>query len=343
MNKAILLICLLIFQFNFGQTSETEQTSTSTKKDANAFNDFYPIAVQPSFGYLSNMNEREDILFDAKPVVYYSIINTILENMQADENKAGNAFYITFQPHIRMYAENSKPVKTPSYRFLFGWQHMIKTKSNNFFTWAFETGHYSNGQSGCAFLSGEEDESMPCTDFHATITDDSNLSALLNRTNGNFSTNTTKLTLNFRFNELNKANEPFKIHSFTASYELYHNLFVGLFDFGGYTDFDISIYGRHRFGAGYAYIHQYKPKFRYSLEQKIELIQGAHPFVEPLRSETTVTFYPFNPPIGIFITYVHGHDNYNYRFVDSGNQIGVGVSWDLFQPFQISRAKTTDL
>lgn len=337
-NILFFLFCLLL-QLSFGQTTETEDASKTTTKTRTAFNDFYPIATRPSVGYLSNMNSEEDILFDAKPVVYYSIINTIIENMQADENKAGNAFYITFQPHIRMYAENSKPVKTPSYRFLFGWQHMIKTKSNNFFTWAIETGHYSNGQSGCAFLSGEEDESMACTDFHAMIDDTSNLSDLLNRSNGNFSTNTTKLSLNFRFNELNASDEPYKIHSFTGSYELYHNLFFGLFDFGGYTPFDINIYGRHRFGLGYEYVHQCKPNLRYSLEQKFQLIQGSHPFVEPLRSETTFTIYPFNRDIGFFATYVYGHDNYNYRFVDSGNQIGFGVSWDLFQPFQISRAK----
>ncbi|AXG71652.1 hypothetical protein KORDIASMS9_03909 [Kordia sp. SMS9] len=339
MKKVLTLTCLLLFQVSFAQTSDTDEVSKETKNGSNAFNDFYPIAVKPALGYLSNMNSQEDIIFDAKPVVYYSIINDIIERMQSDDNKAGNAFYLSFQPHIRMYAENSKPVKTPSYRILFGWQHMIKTKSNNFFTWAIESGHYSNGQSGCAFLSGEEDESMPCTDFHATITDESNLSELLNRTNGNFSTNTTKLSLNFRFNELNGDDQPFKIHSFTASWELYHNRFFGLFDFGGYSDFDIRIYGRHRFGLGYEYIYQVKPKLRYAIEQKFEIIQGAHPFVEPVRSETTFTVYPFNRDIGFFATYVYGHDNYNYRFVDSGNQLGFGVSWDLFQPFQISRAK----
>jgi hypothetical protein len=336
MNTSPFLLLILLCNVVLAQTN-------NTNANGNAFNDFYPIAVRPSFGYLSNMNSQEDILFDAKPVVYYSIINNVLEHMQAYDDKAGNAFYITFQPHIRMYAENSKPVKMPSYRILFGWQHMIKTRSNNFFTWAIESGHYSNGQSGCAFLSGEDDESMVCTAFHATITDQSNLSQLLNRTNGNFSTNTTKLSFNFRFNELNTDDQPYKIHSFTASWELYHNRFFGLFDFGGYTDFDIDIYGRNRFGFSYEYVHQWKPKLRYSLEQKIEVIQGAHPFVEPLRTETTFTIYPFNRDIGLFATYVYGHDNYNYRFVDSGNQIGFGISWDWFQPFQISRAKATDL
>lgn len=344
MKKAILPLFLLIFYTSFGQDVSTPNNQNKDEtKDTNVFNDYYPIAVKPFLGYLSNMNSQETILFDAKPVVYYSIWNTIRKNMYEYEDKPGNAFYVTFQPHIRMYAENSKPVKTPSYRFLFGWQQMIKTSSNNFFTWAIESGHYSNGQSGCTFLHGEDDETMTCSDFHATITDDTNLSDLLNRKNGNFSTNTTKLSVNFRFNELNKRDEPYKIHSFTASWELYHNRFLGLFDFGGYSEFDINIYGRNRFGLEYEYEHQWKPKLRYAIEQKFEIIQGAHPSVEALRSETTFTLYPFNRDIGLFVTYVYGHDNYNYRFVDSGNQIGFGVSWDWFQPFQISRAKPADL
>jgi len=332
MNKVVFFITFIVVFTSFGQ-------NTTSAEDNNAFNDYYPIAVKPSFAYQSNMNSKESILFDAKPVVYYSVYNDMRRNMQETMYKPSDAIYFSFQPHIRMYAENSKPVKTPSYRILVGWQRLIKTKNNNFFAWAIESGHYSNGQSGCAFLSGAVDESMECTDFHATITDESNLSDLLNRKNGNFSTNTTKLSLNFRFNNLNTFDKPYKVHSFTASWELYHNKFMGLFDFGGYTDFDINIYGRNRFGLGYEFVHVWKPKLRYSFEQKFEMIQGAHPFVEPFRSETTFTLYPFDRDIGIFASYIYGHDNYNYRFVDSGNQIAIGVSWDWFTPFQIKRAK----
>ncbi|WP_298420624.1 hypothetical protein [uncultured Kordia sp.] len=330
MNRCILTLVAVIF---------LNVVAAQDSNNDNGFTDYYPIAAKPTFSYQSNINSHESILFDAKPIVYYSVYNNMRRIMQEGTKRRSDAIYITFQPHIRMYAENSKPVKTPSYRILLGWQQLYKTKNNNFFAWAFETGHYSNGQSGCAFLAGEDDETMPCTDFHATITDDSNLSELLNRKNGNFSTNTTKLSVNFRFNNLNKFDKPYKVHSFTASWELYHNKFIGLLDFGGYTDFDINIYGRNRFGLGYEYIHVWKPKLRYSIEQKIELIQGAHPFVEPLRSETTFTLYPFDRDIGIFASYIYGHDNYNYRFVDSGNQISIGVSWDWFTPFQIKRAE----
>lgn len=312
--------------------------SQNTDND-NGFTEYYPIGIKPSFSYQSNMNKNEDILFDAKPVVYYSFFNNMRDRMQNSPHKRSDAAYITFQPHIRMYAENSKPVKMPSYRVLLGWQQLYKTPNNNFFAWAIESGHYSNGQSGCAFDHDSEDESDACVAIYQSITNETNLADLLNRTNGNFSTNTTKLSFNFRFNNLNQNDKPYKVHSFTASWELYHNRFLGLFDFGGYNDFDIKIYGRNRFGLGYEFIHTYESKFRYSLSQQIELIQGAHDSVEALRSESTITVYPFNKSMGIFASYVYGHDNYNYRFLDSGNQFVIGITWDWFTPFQIKRAE----
>ena len=248
-------------------------------------------------------------------------------------------FTLLFQPHIRMYTENSLPVKTPSYKLLLGLQGLVKTKNNNFFAWAFESGHYSNGQSGCAFGSGLVDESVECNQVHSTINDNSDLSALLNRTNGNFSTNTTKLSFNFRLNNLSVTDKPYKVHSFSTSWELYHNKMLGVFDKGGYTDFDVGIYGRNRFNFEYEFIHTYTRRFRYSLGIKTEIIQGAHPYVKPFRGELNFTCYPFNKDVGLFATYITGHDNYNYRFVDSGNQLSIGLTWDWFTPFEIKRAE----
>ena len=57
----------------------------------------------------------------------------------------------------------------------------------------------------------------------------------------------------------------------------------GLFDKGGYTAFDISIYGRHRFGLEYEYIRTYPSGFRQTIGLKSRIIQGAHPFVKPFR------------------------------------------------------------
>jgi hypothetical protein len=219
-----------------------------------------------------------------------------------------------------------------------GGQFLYKTDKGDFLALAIESGHYSNGQSGCTFDSDLNDETEECDDVYRLITSQTNLSEILNRNSGNFSTNLTRLSLNYRFNNINDDNIPAIIHSFTAYWELYHNNMFGLVDLGGYSDFDIEIYGKHRFGFGYEFIHTPtdKIKFRYSLGQKFEIIQGAHNYVNPLRSESTIILYPWDRDIGFFASYIYGHDNYNYRFVDSGHQINFGVTWDWFTPFEIN-------
>ena len=129
------------------------------------------------------------------------------------------------------------------------------------------------------------------------------------------------------------------VHSFSAHWERYHFKMFGVFNKGGYTDFDIEIYGKNRFGFDYEYMHTLSNATRYTLSLKTEIIQGAHPFVEPFRNELNITWYPFNRDIGLYISYISGHDNYNYRFVDSGNQINIGLTWDWFTPFEIKRAQ----
>ncbi|MCB0374360.1 MAG: hypothetical protein KDD04_00410, partial [Sinomicrobium sp.] len=154
----------------------------------------------------------------------------------------------------------------------------------------------------------------------------------------NFSTNLTKVMLNFRFNHFNDENRPVLIHSWTLSYRLFHNNFWGLFDFGGYPPYDIDIYGRHNIKGSYEFIHSYK-KIRYSIMVSADLLPDSHPSVEPLRLEGTAALYPFDTDMGFFASYTYGHDDYNYRFVDSFHRISFGVVWDWFTPFEIQRAK----
>ena len=336
--RKILLLSTLLF-LSTSVLAQDSETPVEPKVDNSGFKEYYPISSKPSLGYMSSMYSSEDILFDAKPTVYYSIYNNMRERMQTTANKGSNAFYASFQPHIRMYNENSKPVKTPSYRIILGWQHLIKTPNNNFFAIAVESGHFSNGQSGCAFDGTLDDETMECEMVYRTITDATDLSAMLNRKNGNFSTNLSRVAANFRFNNLSRNDKPYKVHSITATYELFHNNMFGIADVGGYSDDDIEIYGRNRFGLEYEYIHTYMERFRYSVGQKLELIQGSHDSVEPIRIETSFTWYPFATDLGVYASYIYGHDNYNYRFVDTGSQISIGITWDWFTPFQIKRAE----
>jgi hypothetical protein len=306
------------------------------------FKAYYPIHIKPSIGYLSSMNDTESIVFDAKPVVYYSFWNNIRQRITDTLQKPGNTIYATFQPHIRMYDETSLPVKTPSYRVGLGWQHLRERDNRDFWIIGIETGHYSNGQSGCSFNRDFDDETPDCDAFLRTITSTSNLSALLNRDNGNFSTNWTKLSFNYRINTFRKDDRPRITHSLNASYELYHNNLLGVFDIGGFSRFDIGIYGKHRFHLGYELIHNYSSKLRYSLEAKATYIATPHEFINPFRGELSFIWYPGNLDFGVFTTLVTGHDNYNYRFVDSGNQIGFGVIWDWFAPVNRAHSKLLD-
>ncbi len=333
------VLSIILFSFSLLIFSQTKNTHIKDSLTKSGFKEYFPIHVKPSIGYMSSMNKYENILFDAKPTVYYSLFNNMREIMETKMYKPSYAFYLAFQPHIRMYLEDSKPVKTPSYKILFGLQGLIKTENNNFFAWAFESGHYSNGQAGCAFEEDLIDGSTECIQFHQTINDQSNLSELLNRTNGDFSTNLTKLTTSFRFNRFKSNDAPVKALELSASWIFYHNNLFGLADIGGYSDFNIDIYGRNRFGFNLEFMHNFLNKFRYTTSIKSELIQGAHPFVEPWRIELNITFYPLNKDLGFFATYISGHDNYNYRFVDSGNQINFGVTWDWFSPFEIKRSQ----
>jgi len=302
------------------------------------FKDYYPISKRPYLSGGIGNNPYENIVFDAKPVVYYGIYNDIREALSKDTIAPGDAVYLSVQPHLRLYNENSKPVKTPSYKVFLGWQRILSTKNNNFVTAAFETGHYSNGQTGAAFSTEFEEGTDGGNAAYDAITDNTNLSAILNRASGNFSTNLSRLSLNYRINEFDSMEKPTKIHSFTVTYQLYHNRFMGIFDFGGFNPNDIAIYGRHQVELTYGYTGYLKDA-RYSLEQEVYLRFGSHPSVDFYRSESRGIIYPWDNDFGFFAEFSFGFDDYNYRFVDSFPRLSIGVTWDWFSPFVIKNKK----
>lgn len=302
--------------------------------DNGGFKDYYPIAKRPYLSGGIGNNPYENIVFDAKPVVYYGIYNDIREALSKDTITPGDAIYLTIQPQLRLYNENSKPVKTPSYKVFLGWQRILSTKNNNFFTAAFETGHYSNGQTGAAFSTEFEEGTVGGNAAYDAITDNTNLSAILNRDSGNFSTNLSRLSLNYRVNQFDSIEKPTRIHSYTLTYQRYHDRFAGLIIFGGYNPNDIDIYGRDQVEMIYGYTGYLKDA-RFSLEQEVYLRFGSHPSVAFYRSESRGIIYPWDNDFGFFAEFSFGFDDYNYRFVDSFPRLSVGVTWDWFTPFVV--------
>jgi hypothetical protein len=303
----------------------------------NIFLQYYPISDDPSVGWKSSLVKSETILFEANPTMRFNVFNNFFSGL-ADGKPHTQAWYVSFRPQIRMYTDNSLPVKTPSYRILLGTQHLYSIpNTDNLFAFSVESGHFSNGQSGGAFTELYDDDSKESNDIYKTITPQSNLSAILNRKSGNFSTNLTEIIGNYRINKLDRNNIPKQTHSLKLGALIYHDNFLGVLNFGGYTADDIKIYGRLRSLAGYEFTRTIKNEMRYSLSLDAELISGAHQSVEPLRLDAKVKLYPFKKvsDFGFFTTLIWGHDNYNYRFVDSGWQYGLGITWNLFPPFPI--------
>jgi hypothetical protein len=294
---------------------------------------------------MTSYTKQETILFEANPIVRFSVYNNFLKGLMDEHQPHTQAWYVSFRPQLRMYTNNSRPVKTPSYKILLGTQHLFRISSPNDVTcqfWGFsaESGHYSNGQDRSAFSELYADGSRQSDSIYNLITASTDLAQILNRQSGNFSTNLTEVIVNYRTYKLDDDNLPKQLHSIQLGYMLYHNRFLGIANFGGFTENDIKIYGRHRLLLEYEFmkvLEQFN-NTRFSINQNFELIQKPHKSVNTVRAETVFTWYPFakSKALGFFASYIYGHDNYNYRFVDSGHQATLGITWSQFPPINLS-------
>jgi len=308
--------------------------AAAQKQTLKDFIQVYPVGDDADINVRTSYVKYEKVLFEANPVVRYSFANNILQGLGEDKCHV-RAYYAAFTPQVRMYTDNSLPVKTPSYRILLGTQQVFRF-GNNLFTVALESGHYSNGQAGSAFSEQFDDGSPQSDSIYKLITPNTDLSAILNRKSGNFSTNLTLLQFNYRINKLDDVT-PNRIHSLTLGAVFYHDRFLQLFDFGGFSDADIKIYGRVRLQGGYEYTMVSPKGLRHSFFESVEWIFGAHNWVNPFRTETGYRIYPFPKmrAFGFVAKFIHGHDNYNFRFVDAGTPGSIGLTWSSFPPFPI--------
>lgn len=303
----------------------------------NIFSQLYPIRDNPTVGFRTSYTGKETIMFDVHPVLSLSFYNNFKQQLKQGKLFSQGYSFI-FRPQFRMYKEQSTPVKMPSYKVLIGLQHLYRIRQQHLVSYSIESGHYSNGQSGSALKGGGIDGTAQSDSVWATITPQSNLSDMINRTDGDFSTNLSEVMVNYRYiPKLDKYSRPQQVHSFTLGTEYYHDKLFGIVDAGGYTEPAIEIYGHWRVLLAYAYSYNWLSGYRITAAENVEIIAGAHPSVNPLRSELQFTFF-LPQSLGFFVSYIYGHDDYNLRFVDSGHQFGVGLTWDMFPPLVIGRA-----
>lgn len=329
--------------------------ATMANAQLEKFRAWYPVAEDADLNYKTSYVKSETILFEANPLARFAFYNDMAHVVNNVKRTHAQTYYIAFKPQFRMYSENSLPVKTPTYKAQAGTQHLFKIKENNFLSIALESGHFSNGQSGSAFSDSFADGSKQGDSMYTLINSKTNLSDILNRRSGNFSTNITELNFNYRFYHFKKDNNiPSWAHSMTLGFVLYHDRLLGIIDLGGYSDDDIELYGRMRYQFGYEVTHVFPHRkrnkkvvgdnepenARISFSERIEIIQGAHPSVDPFRSETRISLAPggyLSKDFQFFIGFIQGHDNYNYRFVDAGSQFTAGISWCVTSPIFTGR------
>lgn len=321
-------------------------STPSFAQDSQIFNQIYPISDKPALSWMSRVIKKETIIFDATPIVRYSFYNNIFKNLVSRTHPSipkGQAYYIAFDPQIRMYSDSSNPILMPSYKILLGTQFIYKIRNKNLLSFAIESGHYSNGQNGCSFSTLYTDGSPQSDSVLNSITPKSNLTQMLNRRNGEFSTDLTQVFVNYRIHMLDSNALPIRTISLKFGAIYYHNDFLFILPFGGYEPALINIYGRWRLQGGIEYSRYLGTRGnKISLSQNLEWIFGAHPWVNPVRLESTAAYY-FHNNLGIFGSFIYGHDNYNIRMVDSGKEIALGICWNLFPDFQLEKNKNTQL
>ncbi|MBD8083918.1 hypothetical protein [Chryseobacterium caseinilyticum] len=152
------------------------------------------------------------------------------------------------------------------------------------------------------------------------------------------------MALNYRIVDLGDDYKPTQGLSVLFKYNRFHNNLLWVIpDLGGYTPEDIKIYGKNRYNLGLTYMRRFPEEGvlneklalnHWSVGAHYELIDKPHKSVDPSRLELNATAY-FKNNLGVFISGIFGHDNYNYRFVDSGSQIFIGLTYDIFPPIEM--------
>lgn len=324
---------------------------------------FYPIGTNLSIGYLGNLKAaRESYLFEAQPVVKLPFFNNIYKNMRQEKaapdapfgeklKLATHAAYASFRPQLRMFDDASMPVKTPSYKIGIGYQHFFSLNkkdkygaingggSRRYLAVAFETGHYSNGQSGAAFDENLIDGTPAADSLYRNIDNNTDLAAILNRMSGNFSTNYTEILVKYLQVGRTQNNYAMDWFSIEAGWTRYHDKLLYMIPIGGYTENDIVLYGKNFYHLNLEYMSRFRNGSyidRIKLNVNYEYLYKPHPSVTRSRIEVIAGIY-HKSNVGIYTKLAFGHDTYNYRFVDNISHWGIGLTYDLFPSLEFAR------
>jgi len=274
------------------------------------------------------MVDEEPLIFEAEPTIYFSLYNNYPYYDSLAKPEKVEAFYVNYSSHFRMFQGRSKPVRMPSYKAMVGYQRSVELE-DGYFSIALESGHYSNGQSGCAWADTSIDGTLDCRRLAQALGENEDLSKRLNRINGNFSTNLSRIRLQY-VSPKKRRNQAY-FQRFDLDYTYNHEALFLIFKYNGSADNDVKVIGRHQVGFSYEYNRNTDLNFSYAFKLATKRLIGQHNSIEPWRFETSVSVFPEDWITAFYLEYIYGHDDYNFRIVDAGQQVSIGLRWDLFQ------------
>lgn len=217
---------------------------------------------------------------------------------------------LTPQIIIRMFNEESYPVRTPSYIPQISFYYLAKQQSaNNTLSIFGKIAHHSNGQDGSFY----------------------NEDGAINLLTGNFATNyfeigILKSSYSSRLNAIKVFKSSIEAHPKSWMLEELEGLYSGLRWHNSFTAFKIP-FGNSKIS--------HRPHFSVKLETNLMLDQYNNlDFFDADRINAGLTFYyhpQFLEDIGFFVEFYHGMDNYNIYFQHQLDVIRFGIMTEILR------------
>jgi hypothetical protein len=273
---------------------------------------------------------REALVFALEYALHLPIYSNLRDNVLMGKHWAG-AVTLSFEGALRMLANDSKPVRMPSYRPSVSGQlfYTIYTPAPLILSLRTSAFHYSNGQERCTFDASQDSESQGCQELIRGVSDPS---AQLNRISGDFSMNGWLAELHGRVHEVNVKGVA--IGHLALGLGLQGHIKRG----PGAMDPPLrALYGRLRL--------QLDMEAKRRLGWAALTARGA--FVNHVASASSVpgragwvegVIDPYwLTGLGLFVRYYGGRDFYNAFFVDSVQQLSAGIAWDGERPLKFKQ------
>ena len=297
MNK-FLFILILLTLFNYASTAQEEKDNLPNL-------DLAKIAlVNQSDSYITFPVDIGNIA----PLVFEANISPsfIIRERQDSRLMA----VLTSQIIIRMYNEESYPVRTPSYIPQISFYYLISDKqSANFNTFFGKIAHHSNGQNEDFF------------DEYGNV----------NLLSGNFATNFFELglihtTYSEALNAVKFFKTSFEVHPRSWMLEQLHGTYSGFRWHNTFSAFKLPTSNL---------VQDSRPNISLKLETTwmFDQVNDWNTFnLNRLNASLTFYYHPkFLEDVGLFVQFYHGMDYYNIYYQDQMNLIRFGIMTEILR------------